>query len=118
MKQYNYLLVILIIALVFACSKSYGDERTPLHVGANFVGTLAVYQFLNLMGKAGCNPEYRSCENKKEMLLLAAPLLFATGFLMEAAQARERKAPLDAGDVGANALGVGLAVGAVFAFDL
>lgn len=114
------MLLVLSIALLFSCTKTFADERTPLHVGATFVGTLAVYQFLNLMGKAGCRDygQEKACENKKEFLLIAATLLFATGFLIEATQAQERKAPLDLGDIGANALGVGLAVGATFVFDL
>jgi hypothetical protein len=116
--QVKYLALILSIALVFSCSKTFADERTLLHVSSNLVGTLALYEFLNLMGRAGCHPKYHDCRNTKEMLLIAVPAMLATGLLMEATQSMERNEKIDMGDVGANALGVGLGVGAVFAFDL
>jgi hypothetical protein len=116
--QLNYLAVILSIALVFSCAKTFGDDRTKYHVVGNFIGTVAMYEFLNMIGRAGCHPEYHDCSNTKEMLILAVPAMLATGLLMEASQSIERNEKIDMGDVGANALGVGLGVGAVFAFDL
>lgn len=105
MKQF-VLMVVLITASVTSVHV-FGDERTPLHVGANYAATMGGYYFFKGLFR-----------EKKTPLYLVVPAMLATGLFMEAAQSIERNQRLDMGDVGANALGVGLAVGTVLVFDL
>lgn len=105
MKQF-VLTVVLIIASLTPVH-AFGDSRTPLHVGANYAATMGGYYFFKGLFK-----------EKKTPLYLVVPAVLATGLFMEALQAQERREKLDIGDLGANALGVGLAVGTVLVFDL
>jgi len=109
-KQYM-LLIFLIAFFMCVCANAHADSRTPRHVGANYAATMGAYWFFNGMF-------HMKKEQRKEALLLVVPAMLATGLLMEAIQAQERGQRLDMGDLGANALGVGLAVGTVFVWDL
>jgi hypothetical protein len=104
-KQF-VLTVVLIIASLSPVS-AFADSRTPLHMGANYAATMGGYYFFKGLFR-----------EKKTPLYLVVPAVLATGLFMEALQAQERRRPLDMGDIGANALGVGLAVGTVLVFDL
>lgn len=106
LTQKQYMLVIFLIAF-FMCVWAQADERTPLHVGANYAATMGGYYFFKGLMR-----------EKRTPLYLVVPAVLATGLFIEALQAQERGTRLDMGDLGANALGVGLAVGTVWAFDL
>lgn len=105
MKQFVLMAVLITASLTPV--HVFGDERTPLHVGANYAATVGGYYFFKGLFR-----------EKKTPLYLVVPAVLATGLFMEAIQAQERGTRLDMGDVGANALGVGLAVGTVLVFDL
>lgn len=106
MTQKQYMLLIFLVAF-FMCVWAQADERTPIHVGANYAATIGGYYFFKGLMR-----------EKKTPLYLVVPAVLATGLFMEALQAQERGTCLDMGDVGANALGVGLAVGTVLVWDL
>jgi len=97
----------LLLVLLLLTNNSYGDSRTPIHIGANYAATMGGYYFFKGLFR-----------EKKTPLYLVVPAVLATGLFMEALQAQERREKLDMGDLGANALGVGLAVGTVLVFDL
>lgn len=100
------MMLIVVLFLLFTAN-AFGDERTKLHIGANYAATMGGYFFFKGLFR-----------EKKTPLYLVVPAVLATGLLMEALQAQSRGSNLDVGDLGANALGVGLAVGTVFIFDL
>lgn len=106
MSQKTYMMLVFLVAF-FLCCVSRADERTPLHVSANYAATMGGYYFFKGLMR-----------EKKTPLYLVVPAVLAAGLFMEALQAQERGQKLDMGDLGANALGVGLAVGTVFIFDL
>lgn len=105
MKQ--FVLMVVLITASLTPVHVFGDSRTPLHVGANYAATVGGYYFFKGLFR-----------EKKTPLYLVVPAVLATGLFMEAAQSIERNQRLDLGDVGANALGAGLAVGTVLVFDL
>jgi hypothetical protein len=109
LTQKQYMLLIFLIAF-FMCvwsANAQADSRTPLHVGANYAATIGGYYFFKGLMR-----------EKKTPLYLVVPAVLATGLFMEALQAQERGQKLDVGDLLSNSVGVGLAVGTVWVFDL
>lgn len=107
------LLCILLVALHGAPLQAVERDKL-LHASSSFAATMIVYGAMRALGVARpAEPRH----GREARAVGAAFLVFAAGAFVEMAQAADRQAPIDGGDLGANLLGTGAAAGSILLFE-